>query len=325
MGPAPAGDKATGAQRSAAPADETVGKAISDRLDAMRTLVAVAEAGGFSAGARRLGVSASAATRAVASLEKAVGVQLLHRNTRSVRLTRAGEAYLPIAREAVERVAVAEDAARAEGAAPSRILRLAMPLVFGRRFAPGIVAAFMARHPEVAVDVTLGNDRVRLIEESVDLAIRIGHQPDSDLILRGLGTTGMVVVASPAYLVREGAPTRPEDLATHRLIGFEGVMPRRRWSFVAGGEIVHVRVEPVLHTDDAEAAIAQAAAGLGLVSALRYHVGDLLRSGDLVEVLDEFRPAPVPIQAVLPASRFVPPATRELVEAFVAARSLWSD
>ncbi len=325
MGKVLAGDKLASAQRTAAPNDEIVRKAITDRLDAMRILVAVTEAGGFSAGARRLGVSASAATRAVASLEKAVGVQLFHRNTRSVRLTRAGEAYLPIAREAIERVTGAEDAARAEGAAPSRVLRLAMPLVFGRRFAAKIIPTFMSRHPEVPVEITLGNDRVRLIDEGVDLAIRIGHQPDSDLHLHGLGTTGVVVLASPTYLAREGSPTRPEDLGSHRLIGFDGVVPRRRWSFAAGGETVHIRVEPVLYSDDAEAVIAHAEAGLGLVSALRYQVADLLRSGDLVEVLAAFRPAPVPIQAVLPASRFVPPAIRELVEAFVEARTLWSD
>ena len=270
-------------------------------------------------------MSASAATRAVAALEEAVGAQLLHRNTRSVRLTRAGEAYLPLAREALERAAAAGDAARAEGAAPVGIVRLAMPLVFGRRFAPRIVTEFMSRRPDIVVEITLGNERVRLIDEGIDLAVRIGHQPDSDLILRGLGTTDVVVAASPTYLDRNGAPGRPEDLADHRLIGFEGVVPRRRWTFATAGEVVHVRVEPVLHCDDAEAAIAHAEAGLGLVSALRYHVNDQLRSGRLVEVLADSRPPPVPIQAVLPASRFVPNVIRDLVDAFVDARSIWSD
>ncbi len=291
----------------------------------MRTLVAVSEAGGFSAGARRLGLSASAATRAVAALEKAVGVQLLHRNTRSVRLTRAGEAYLPIAREAVERAAAAEDAARAESAAPTRIVRLAMPIVFGRRFAARMITDFMFRHPEVMVEIILGNERVKLIDGGVDLAVRIGHQPDSDLLVRNLGTTSVVLAASPAYLARVGAPSRPQDLEAHRLIGFEGVIPRRSWPFATDGGTTHVQVNPVLYSDDVEAAVSHALAGLGIVSALGYHIGDLLRSGSLIEVLAAFRPSPVPIQIVLPASRFIPPAIREIIDALVNAQSLWSD
>lgn len=290
----------------------------------MRILVAVSETGGFSAGARRLGVSASAATRAVAALEEALGVQLLHRNTRSVRLTRAGEAYLPIAREAVERAAAAEDAARAEGAAPTRIMRLAMPIVFARRFAAPIITDFMARHPGAVIEITVGNERVRLIDEGVDLAIRIGRQPDSDMLVRGLGATGVVLAASPDYLARAGTPERPNDLDAHRLIGFEGAVPRRRWPFTMNGRTVHVEVEPVLYSDDAEAAISHALAGLGIVSALRYHLGEALRSGSLIEVLALFRPSPVPIQIVMPAGRFVTPAVRELVDALVEARSLWS-
>lgn len=291
----------------------------------MRTLVAVSEAGGFSAGARRLGISASAATRQVAALEEAVGVQLLHRNTRSVRLTRAGEAYLPIARETVERAAAAEDAARAEGAAPTGIMRIAMPIVLGRRFAARMITDFMSRHPEVMVEIILGNERVRLIDDGFDLAIRIGCQPDSELLVRGLGTTNVVLAASPAYLARVGGPSRPQDLEAHRLIGFEGVVPRRSWPFATDGGTIHVPVDPVLYVDDAEAAISYALAGLGIVSALRYHIVDLLRSGSLVEVLAAFRPSPVPIQVVLPASRFVPPAIHELIDALVDAQSLWSE
>ncbi len=207
-----------------------------DRLDAMRTLVAVSEAGGFSAGARHVGLSASAATRAVAALEEAVGVQLLHRNTRSVRLTRAGEVYLPIARATLQRAAAAEDAARAESAAPTRIMRLAMPIVFGRRFAAPLITDFKSRHPEVMVEIILGNERVRLIDGGVDLAIRIGHQPDSDLLVRGLGTTSVVLAASPADLARVGAPRHPQNLEAHRLIGFEGVVPRRTWPFSTDGK-----------------------------------------------------------------------------------------
>ncbi len=254
----------------------------------MRILVAVSETGGFSAGARRLGLSASAATRAVAELEKAVGVQLLHRNRRSVRLTRAGDAYLPIARETVERAAAAEDAARAEGAAPTRIMRLAMPIVFGRRFAAQTITDFMFRHPEVMVEIILGNERVRLIDAGVDLAVRIGHQPDSDLLVRNLGMTRVVLAASPAYLARVGAPSRPQDLEAHRLIGFEGVVPRRSWPFATDGGTTHVQVNPVLYSDDVEAGISHASAGLGIVSALGYHIGNLLRSGSLIEVLAAF-------------------------------------
>jgi DNA-binding transcriptional LysR family regulator len=297
--------------------------AITDRFDAMHAFVAVSDGGGFSAAARRLSLSPSAVTRLVAALERSLGVQLLHRSTRSVRLTRAGEAYLPLARQTLEQVAAAERAAKAEDAALSGTLRLAAPLLFGRLHAGHLLARFMAAQPDVRVELSLSNDFARLIEEGVDVAIRIGQLPDSGLLTRSLGHTRPVLAASPAYLAERGTPRHPAELAGHRLIGFEGVSPRRAWRFTENGSPVTTTVDPVFYSDNGEPAIALAVAGGGIVSALHYQVAHYLRAGELVEVLAEFAPPPLPIQAVLPGARFVSPAVRAVLDLFVQERASW--
>lgn len=262
-------------------------------------------------------------TRLVAGLERSLGVQLLHRSTRSVRLTRAGEAYLPLARQALEQVEAAERAAKSELAALSGTLRIAAPLLFGRLHAGRLIARFMAAHPDVRVELLLSSDFARLIDEGVDIAIRIGTLPDSGLLTRSLGHTGVVLAASPAYLAERAAPQRPAELADHRLIAFDGASPRRAWRFTEGGSPVTAAVDPVFFSDNGEPAIALAVAGGGVVSALRYQVARHLDAGELVEVLAEFAPPPLPIQAVLPGARFVSPAVRAVLDLFVQERASW--
>ncbi len=291
----------------------------------MRAFLAVCDTGGFSAAGRHLGLSSPATTRLVSALEDVLGVQLFHRNTRSVRLTQAGAVYRPLARETLDRAALAEQAARAEGAAPSGTIRIAMPLVFGRLHAAPVIADFINRHPETRIELFLGNEHARLIEDRVDLAIRIGVLPDSELTVRKLGSTGVVLAASPGYCNKAGTPRSPDELASHRLIGSTGVVPRRVWSFRIEDRNVRINVDPIIHSNNAEAAIAHAEAGLGIVSALHYQISPQLRSGALVEVLAAFRPDAAPIQLVLPRARYMSPAVRALADAFGAARSRWSD
>lgn len=296
---------------------------VSDRFDAMRALVAVCDAGGFSAAARRLGLSSSAVTRLVAGLERTLEVQLLHRSTRSVGLTHAGEAYLPLARKTLDQVEAAERAARAGQPALSGTLGVAAPLLFGRLHAGRVLARFMTAHPEVRVELFLSNDFAHLIEARVDVAIRIGVLPDSGLLTRGLGHTRVLLAASPAYLAEHGAPKTPADLAGHRLIGNQGVTARRSWRFTVDGSPITLAVDPIFYSDNGEAAISLAVNGGGIVSALRYQVAPHLDGGELVEVLAEFGPPPMPIQAVLPGTRFVSPAVRALLDLLSQERSSW--
>lgn len=297
---------------------------MSDRLDAMRALIAVIETGGFTPAARGLGVPPAAVTRMVAALERDLEVQLLHRTTRSVRPTRAGEAYLSYARAALSEVAAAERAAREEAGALSGKVRLAMPLLFGRLHGGRLVAELMRRYPDVRVEVALGNERAKLVEGGFDLAIRIGELPDSGLITRSIGSTHVVLVASPLHLVRVGAPCHPDDLRKHSLITFAGVADRRYWRFSLDGVTSTVAVDPTFSSDNGEIAIDLAVRGGGILSALRYQVSPSLRDGSLIEILACFRPAPVPIQAVLPGTRHIAPATRLMLDLLVEQQRWWT-
>ena len=297
-----------------------------DRLDAMRCFAAVCEEGSFSAAGRRLDLSASAVTRAVSALERMLGSRLLQRSTRSIRLTEAGETYLPLALDILGRLSAAERIVADGAATISGRLVVAAPLLFGRLHAARVLAAFMARHPAVRADLLLSNRHVRVIPEGVDVAIRIGHLPDSALLARSLGHTRIILAASAGYLVASGCPNTPDQLDGHRLLAFAGVARRRLWWFDHGKGGVRSRpVDPVFFSDNGEAAIAVAEAGGGIVSALSYQIAAQLASGALLPVLEAFMPAPVPIQAIIPAGRLVPAAVRALLDLLLAERSSWSD
>jgi DNA-binding transcriptional LysR family regulator len=295
-----------------------------DRLEAMQALATVCEVGSFSAAGRRLHLSASAITRLIAGLERQLGVQLLHRTTRSLRLTAAGEAYLPLARATLEQVAAAEHVARTEQSAATTI-RITAPLVFGRLHAGRLLAAFAADHSGTSVELLLSNDHERLIEQGVDLAIRIGALPDSSLRARRLGHTPVALVASPGYLADAGTPQTPQDLERHRLVGSSGAAQRQLWRFGRGANITKLAVEPVFFSDNAEGAIAFALAGGGIASVLRYQIAAELDRGALVEVLSEFSPDPIPVHAVMPGARLVALPVRALVDRLVKERGSWLD
>lgn len=298
---------------------------VADRLGAMRAFIAVVENGGFSAAARRLGVSPSAVTRAIDGLERALGTQLLQRTTRAVRLTRPGQAFLPLARSSLDHFHAAEQAAKNEAGLFRGKIRVAAPIVLGRTHVAQLLADFMSLYPEVSVELLLANDFAALIDDEVDVAIRIGRLQDSGLRARSLGQTRPCIAASPGYLDQHGVPNHPQDLASHRLIGFEGVVSRRAWTFCVDGMPTTVAVDPAFYSDSAEAAIVVAARGGGIVFALRYQIAKFLRTGELVEVLADFAPPAVPIQAVLPGSRFVSTTVRALLDHLARAHPTWSD
>src|SRR5882757_3871330 len=191
-----------------------------DRIDAMQAFVAVADLQGFAPAARKLGLSPSAVTRLIAALEERLGARLLQRTTRQVTLTDAGSRYLERARRILADVEEAENSVEAERTRPEGQLVISAPFGFGRLHVAPVVSAYLKRYPEVSIDLRLSDRRINLVEDGVDLAVRIGHLPDSTLVARHVGQMRRVVVASAGYLKRRGEPKRPADLASHDTIQF---------------------------------------------------------------------------------------------------------
>ena len=292
--------------------------AVMDRLDAMAVFAAVCDANGFAPGARRLGLSPSTVTRLVAALEEQLGVRLLHRTTRSLHLTEAGERYLDRVRRILADVDEADEAARGERTLVRGRLVVTAPVIFGRLHVAPLLRRYMQANPEVTAELLLNDRNVHLIEEGVDVAVRIGALDDSSLATRLLGRTRRVVVGSPDYLSRRGRPEYPADLERHDIIVFGPVHAGREWNFTAAGDgtrrDMSVAVSPRLATNSGDAALDFVRDGLGLTRALLYQVVPHLATGELEVVLDRFEPAPSPIQAVYPTRRLVPAKVRAFVD-----------
>ncbi len=294
-----------------------------DRFDAMAAFVAVCDANGFAAGARRLGVSPSAVTRLIGALESRLGARLLQRTTRSLSLTDAGRRYLERATWILAEVEEAEASAQSERSVPRGRLAVGAPRMFGRLHVAPQLSAFLARYPEVAGELQLNDRVVNLVEEGVDVAIRIGALDDSSLVARRLGETRRVVVASPAYLDRRGRPQRPEDLNGHEVALFASLDALSEWHFVArDGRTMRIRLAPRFLSNSNEAAIDYVVAGGGLARVMAYQVVDQIRAGRLDVVLSEYEGPPLPINAVYPSSRLLSAKVRAFID-LIAADADW--
>jgi DNA-binding transcriptional LysR family regulator len=223
------------------------------------------------------------------------------RTTRALKLTEAGERFLPTARRVLDELDAAEAATTAREQQPHGVLAITAPVTFGSLHVRPLVEAYLAAHAEVRVRLLLLDRVVNLVDEGVDVAVRIAHLPDSALIAAQVGSVRRLLVASPAYLARHGRPKKPADLAAHRCISSIGLTPSETWTF-RRGRAVHVRVSPVLAVNHAESAIRAAVAGTGITTALSYQVADQLERGSLVRLLPSYEPPPVPVQLVFPAS-----------------------
>lgn len=285
-----------------------------DRLDAIAAFIAVCDAGGFAAAARRLRLSPSVVTRQIAGLEQHLGARLLQRTTRSIGLTEAGQRFLDRARKIIADLDEAESAAQDVRAAPSGTLAIAAPLLFGRMHVAPMLARFMQKFPQVNAELQLSDRIVNLIDDGLDVGIRIGHLADSQLIVRRLGETRRVVVASPSYLRKRGRPKHPNELATHDTIAFMGLVPTADWRFADKGKELSVRVAPRLVTNSGDAAVGYAIDGGGVALALSYQVRDAISRGELADVLAPFSLPPLPIQAVYPSSRLLSNKVRAFVD-----------
>ncbi|QCP48936.1 LysR family transcriptional regulator [Trinickia violacea] len=269
-----------------------------DRLESMSILIAVVETGSLSSASRRLGMPLATVSRKVADLESHLKTRLLKRTTRQLSLTETGQSYVAACRRILEEIAEAERAATGEYTAPKGDLTITAPVVFGRLHVVPVVAEFLAQYPEIDIRLMLVDRIVHLLEEHVDVAVRIGHLPDSALVATGVGAIRRVVCASPAYLNIHGEPAKPFDLADKQCITFEGLESAHAWSFGSGKTRQVVPIHSRLVTNTAEAAIAAAIHGVGLTRVLSYQVADLVRNNALRVVLDRFEPTPVPVSLV---------------------------
>jgi DNA-binding transcriptional LysR family regulator len=294
-----------------------------DRLAAMTAFVTVAELHSFAAAARRLRLSPPAVTRLVAALEDQLSIRLLQRTTRSVTLTDAGARYLERTTRILADVDDAERAARAERTDPTGRLVVAAPNVFGRREVAPLVCDFIAQYPAVTCELTLADRIVNLVEEGVDVAIRIGVLDDSSLRARVVGATRRVVVASPAYLAKHKRPRSIDDLKGHSIIQFTALSPTPEWRFSGNGKEHRVPIAAKLVTNSADAAISHAERGGGLAMVLGYQVKDLVSAGRLEVVLAKYEPSPLPIQLVYASNRYHAANIRAFIEMTVATRH-WS-
>ena len=229
-----------------------------DRLEAMSVFVSVADLRGFAPAARRLGLSPSAVTRLVAALEEHLGTRLLQRTTRSVTLTDAGTRYLERARRILGDVAEAEGAAQVERTVPTGRLVVTAPAVFGRLHVAPLMCAFLERYPAITGELSLSDRSVNLVEDGVDLAVRIGELDDSSYVARPVGLVRRIVVASPQYLARHGRPRAPAEVAGHSLIQFTALNATPEWRLVVTGAIVRAPFVPRYVTNSADAAVGHA-------------------------------------------------------------------
>ena len=290
-----------------------------DRFDAMTAFVAVCETESLTAAAKRLGISLSVLSRQISSLETRLGTQLLYRTTRSINLTDAGSRYLERARRILGDLEEAELAAQGERAEPRGELSVTAPLIFGRLHVAPLLARLVERHPDVTVELSLSDRFVSLVEEGHDLAIRIGHLPDSQLIARRFGETRRALVASPSYLKKAGTPLHPTDLKNFATIAFMPVSPSFDWHFAEAGADLGIRLDPRFVTNSGDTAIALALDSAGIVRVLHYQVRDAIREGRLVEVLAPFAPAPMPIHAVYPSARLLSAKVRAFIDLIAEA------
>jgi DNA-binding transcriptional LysR family regulator len=299
-----------------------------DRLEAMRIFVASSQEGSFSAAGRKLGMPLPTVSRKVADLEARLKTQLLVRSTRKLTLTEAGIEYAAACRRILELVDEAEARASGEYSVPRGDLTLTAPIVFGRLHVVPVVTQFLAKFAEINVRLMLFDHNINLVDDHIDMAVRIGELPDSAMVATRIGSIRRVVCGSPAYFAAHGIPKTPEDLRDHMCVTFSQMASSLSWTFVpkGGGAAKPIQPNSRLGINTAESAIDAAIAGVGLTNVLSYQVAKAVRDGRLKVVLRDYEPPPLPVhlvhtgQAILPLKMrcfldFAAPRLRKSLEA----------
>lgn len=269
-----------------------------DRLQTMSTFVTVADEGGFAPAARKLKRSPPSVTRAISELESRLGTRLLHRTTRSLRLTDAGARYLADCRRILSEIEEADRQAASLHREPKGLVSVSASVLFGRLHVAPLLLQLLDRYPGLSVSAVFVDRVVHLLEEGIDIAVRIAELPDSSLSAIRVGRLRRVLCASPDYLEAHGRPRRPADLAAHRTVSFAGDTAAHAWTFGQGAASHRFRPESRFVVNNADAAIAAAAAGYGVTRVLSYMVAPQLRAGRLEVLLEGFEPPPVPVHVL---------------------------
>ena len=287
-----------------------------DKLRAMAVFVRIVDQGSLTAAADALNMSVPSVVRTLAALERTLGVRLMNRTTRRSSLSDEGREYYERCKRVLAEVEAADASLSARRSEPKGRLRVTAPVMYGRLHVAPVVADFMAKHSAMEIELLLLDRVVDLVEEGIDVALRIGHLPESTLVALRVGETRRVVCAAPGYLKRAGAPKQPADLSAHRCIVFSGLTPANDWSF-AGTRARQVTVRPVLRTNQFDVAIDACLQGFGCGQFLCYQVAALVDAGKLKRVLTEFEPAPLPIHLVYPHGRHLSANVRAFIDAAV--------
>lgn len=266
-----------------------------DRFSEMQIFVAVAESEGFAAGARKLKISPPAATRAVADLEHRLGIKLLNRTTRYVRVTDAGQRYLDDCKRILAQVTEADEAAIGINAAPRGHLVITAPVLFGRMYVMPCVVAYLQKYPDTEISAMFVDRVVNMLDEGIDVALRVGELSDSSFKAIKVGTVRRVVCASPAYIEKYGLPLHPNDLSEHQIIVASSLSPNVEWRFLENKQSKIVRVKPRLTVTSNDAAIEAAVEGLGITRLISYQIAPELQNGQLKIILSEYEYPALPI------------------------------
>ena len=285
-----------------------------DRLEAMTILLAAVDTGSLSAASRQLGVPLATVSRRVSELEEHLGIRLLIRGHRRIALTDAGRGYVAACRRIAEDIAEAERSAAGEYQAPQGELVISVPFIMGRSFVTPVVVEFLEIYPDIRVDVQLTDRVVNLVQEHVDLALRVGELPDSSMIATRVGLIRQMACASPAYLKRRGTPKKPTDLAAHDCIGNKFFTYGEDWAFRIDGKLETMPVPARLSVNSSDAALVASVAGAGVARILSCHIADLLKSRTLVGLLEAYEPPPTPVWLIHPAQRQAPLKLRAFLD-----------
>lgn len=269
-----------------------------DRFHLITVFTAVVDMSGFAGAARKLNISPPAVTRAINALESQLGVRLLMRTTRTVRVTDAGARYVQDCRRILGELAEADESVSGMHSAPRGRLTLTAPMLFGGKFVTPIVTEYLQRYPEVNASCLFLDRVVNMLDEGVDVAVRIGELPDSSMQAIEVGHVRRVICASPAYLARCGIPQTPDDLHAHTVVSANAVTPAPEWRLVDKGAPCIVKLQPRLTTSTNDAAVAAVTGGFGLTRLLSYQVAEHLRDGRLKTVLSDFEPPALPVHVV---------------------------
>lgn len=285
-----------------------------DRFHLINVFVAVVDCQGLAGAARKLNLSPPAVTRAINELETHLGLRLLTRTTRSVRVTDAGERYVQDCRRILAEMLEADESVSGMHSAPRGRLTVTAPVLFGSLFVTPIVTEYLSRYPDVSASCLFLDRVVNLLDEGVDVAVRIGELPDSSMQAIRVGQVRRVICAAPDYLARQGIPTAPDDLQGHTIISASSVTPNPEWKLMDKGEPRSIRLQARMITTTNDSAVHAAVTGFGLTRLLSYQVAEHLRSGRLKTVLPDFEPAALPIHVVHREGRQAPQRVRAFLD-----------